>query len=216
MECRLLMKKQSIRLITYSMSLLLALYGGLINMPSSKAQINNNSSLKKMSANNNKVLVQSKNWKNIQFYWKKLNSLERTKDYNANYEQLQKLQVQLESILKDVDNLKLQHLLTKEQCEYLKTFIQARLHYLEFSLGAVKCYKMSLLGSQIAQTRGDLEQRYDTLEKLFKEDKIDQKTFELTKNKIREDIKFIDENGSNNAEANAVDGITDLIILLNK
>lgn len=216
MECRLLMKNQSIKLITYSMSLLLALYGGIINIPSLKAQTSNDRSSKKMSANNNKVLVQSKNWKNIQFYWKKLSSLERTKDYNANYEQIQKLQVQLESILKDVDNLKLQHLLTKEQCEYLKTFLQARLHYLEFSLGAVKCYKMSLLGSQIAQTRGDLEQRYDTLEKLFKEDKIDQKTFELTKNKILEDIKFIDDNSSADPKSHMDESITELIILLSK
>lgn len=210
------MKKQTIKFITYFISLLLLLYAGIMSMPSLKSQNNKDKSTNNVSKAKYGTLSQDKNWINIKTYWKKLNSVERKTDFNANYTQLQILQTQIDTININIENLKTSSLLTSEQSKYLTNLIKERLHYLEFSMGTVKCYKMSQLGNQIVQTRGDLEKRYDTLENLFKEDKIDQKTFELTKNTIIEDIKFIDENTSNDSKSKADESIMDLIILLNK
>lgn len=202
--------------IACCIGVLMAVYAVVVNIPSVRAQLNNESGINNMAINNNKELIQNKHWINIKAYWKKLNTLQENKAININYEQLQKLQEEIKTVNKDIDSLCALKLITVEQNKYLRDFIEERLSYLNYSMGVILCYRMSQMGSQVAQKRGDLEKRYDTLEKLFSEDKIDQKTFELTKNKLIEDIKFIDENGSNNTEFKSVEGITDLIILLNK
>lgn len=210
------MKQKTITYIAYSVALLLALYGTVTSLPILKAELNGGNSLNKVSNPQFKKLNQDKNWINIKAFWKKLSSLESKSDYNENFKQLQTLQTQINSVNKSIEYLKISSLLTSDQSKYLTNLIKDRLHYLEFSMGTVKCYKMSELGSKIAQTRGDLEKRYDTLENLFKEDKIDQKTFELTRSKIVEDIKFIDDNSYNEPKPQSNDGITELIILLNR
>ena len=210
------MKQKSIKYLAYSITLLLALYGTVTSLPFLKAEFSCANSLNKVSNPQFKKLNQDKNWVNIKAFWKKLNSLEGKNDYNENFKQLQMLKAQIDSVNRYIETLKVSSLLTIEQSKYLTNLINERLHYLEFSMGTVKCYKMSQLGSQIVQTRSDLEKRYDTLEKLFKEDKIDQKTFDLTRSKIAEDIKFIDDNSYSDPKLQANDGITDLIILLNK
>ena len=210
------MKQKSIKYLAYSITLLLALYGTVTSLPFLKAEFSCANSLNKVSNPQFKKLNQDKNWVNIKAFWKKLNSLEGKNDYNENFKQLQMLKAQIDSVNRYIETLKVSSLLTIEQSKYLTNLINERLHYLEFSMGTVKCYKMSQLGSQIVQTRSDLEKRYDTLEKLFKEDKIDQKTFDLTRSKIAEDIKFIDDNSYSEPKLQANDGITDLIILLNK
>lgn len=210
------MKQKSIKYIAYSITLLLALYGTVTSLPFLKAEFSSANTLNKVSNPQFKKLNQDKNWINIRAFWKKLNSLESKNDHNENFKQLQILQTQIDSVNKSIEILKVSSLLTIEQSKYLTNLIKERLHYLEFSMGTVKCYKMSQLGSQIVQTRSDLEKRYDTLEKLFQEDKIDQKTFDLTRSKIAEDIKFIDDNSYSEPKLQANEGITDLIILLNK
>lgn len=187
---------------------------------------NDNSQLKaqqkrdKTSIENVKVkldnLLKNRDWVFISNYWKKLNNLERNNDFNVNYNKLSSLNSDINKVKKSILSLKNAKLLNEKESEFLQTFFQERLSYLEFALGTVKCYDMSQMGSKIAQTRGDLETRYDVLQKLFEENKINTDTFHQTRKKIVEDISFIDENSYYEENKKTSGELIDLIIYINK
>lgn len=202
--------------ITCCIGVLIGVYGAVINPTSLKAQTESSNIKDDIVINNYKELLQNKNWVKIHTFWKEMSALELQRDYDRDYGNFKELYDKKNNITINISLLRDSKLLTKKQSKYLNDLIYNRLSYLEYHIGFVECYKMTLLGSKVAQTKGDLEKRYETLEKLFKEDKIDQKTFELTKNKIVEDLKFIDENSNLDPKPQLDDYMTDLIILLNK
>ncbi|MEW5822285.1 MAG: hypothetical protein AB1782_18975 [Cyanobacteriota bacterium] len=171
-------------------------------------EINTNNSF------NNKLL-KDKNWANINNFWKKLNKIERMQDYNSTYKLFEDSEKELNQIKNNINNLKNIGLINDKEKEYLLTLFEQRLRYIEFSLGMVKCYKMSLLGSKIANTRGELEKRYDIIQKLFEENKINSDTFKTTTEQIKHDLKFIDEN-SGDQQYKTDSKLINLIIYLNK
>lgn len=202
--------------ITISIGILIAIYGGITNIISVKAESNKESTTGNMLNNKYNKLIHNKNWTNIKKFWKKINAIDIKEQNNSNFKNLQTLQEQLEKIKNNIEALKTLNLITLEQSQYLSNFIHARLSYLNYAMGRILCYKMSLIGAEVVKKRADLEKQYDILEKIFNENKIDQKTFELTKAKIIEDINFIDENTSINPKTENIEGMTDLLILLNK
>ncbi|MEW5822287.1 MAG: hypothetical protein AB1782_18985 [Cyanobacteriota bacterium] len=169
----------------------------------------------KTSKINMSKLLNNTNWKNICKIWKNFNAAENKNNHNDNYKMMQILEKELPSVANNIDTLYKQGLLNTDQAEYLKSLFNERYHYLEFSLMLVKCYDMSELGYKIAQTRGELEKRYDTIQKLYSENKINSEVFKATSNQIIKDIKFIDDN-SYSQKKKTDQSLLELIIYLNK
>ncbi|MEW5822289.1 MAG: hypothetical protein AB1782_18995 [Cyanobacteriota bacterium] len=176
------------------------------NKPVSGSHINNDSITK---------VINNNSWINICKYWKKLNTLESKSDYNKNYKMMDSFESEFENIKKDLNNLKNEGLIDQDQKGYLINLINERLAYLRYSLYLIKCYQASEIGTQITNSRKDLETRYDTLQKLFAENKISSKTFETTSNQIKQDLDFIDSNSEKQAILNDKK-LLNLIIYLNK
>ena len=115
-----------------------------------------------------------------------------------------------------IDVLFKEKLLTEEQKQFLISTINQRIGYLEYQIGFVSCYDMSQLGFEIVKRREDLEKRYDILEKLFKESKIDSNVFELARQKINEDMTFIEQNNSSASQKAYNKDLTNILIYLNE
>ncbi|MEW5822288.1 MAG: hypothetical protein AB1782_18990 [Cyanobacteriota bacterium] len=160
-------------------------------------------------------IIKTNNWKNICKYWKNLNALESQNDHNANYKMMQSLEEGFNKIKKDFDTLKNTGLLNQNQVDYLISLIDERINYLRFSLYLVKCYEASEIGTKIANTRKDLEKRYDTLQNLFITNKINSETFKTTTKQLQQDLEFLDSN-SEKQKVLKDQKLLDLIIYLNK
>lgn len=187
---------------------------------------NNNFSVKaqnqKVNKTNNisnsriKSLEKDKSWNELRILWKKLNNFKTGQDYNKNYaayKELEKGNLKVDGVLNNLLNSKL---ITPKEKEFLYRLFLERLNYLEFELGFVTCYKMTSIGSKIAETRGDLEKKYDIIEKLFKEQKINSETFKTTRQTISEDISFIQKNTYGLTENSVSADTIDLLIYLNQ
>lgn len=192
-------------------------YSGVLN--NHNATIANDKDSNKVSESNKDQLqqiVNNKDWKELCKIWKKFSHLQSQKDYNKNYYMFEELEKEKDKFSSHLTNLLNSKLINQKEHDYLlNTFIE-RSGYLRFHMGLVKCYKMSLIGSKIAQTRGELEQRYDIIEKLFSEGKINSETFNNTRKQIFEEMQFIDDNSHETPELKGNNRLYNLIIYLNK
>lgn len=213
-------------------SLILSLYGGLSNNSSVKAAKGKaNQSNEQM---NPRILKLNKNvnWQALSKFWKQLNSLTidfSPKDGPEALSPGASSETESENNLKTVgflrkgysdvngylDALVKANLLSSTERSFLIQLIQERFNYLQFKVGLIMCYEPSLAAYKIWQSRDDLEIQYDIIEKLYKQQKINPATFENARQRIIEDINFVQK--SDNASEKPVDKeLVDILIYLNK
>ncbi|MEW5822286.1 MAG: hypothetical protein AB1782_18980 [Cyanobacteriota bacterium] len=197
------------------LSLLLSFIGVSQYIISSKNTPENQ--FNKTNSDNNlyKDLIKNKSWQNISIYWKKLNGFKPQQDHKNTFKLFENSEKELLLVEKNIANLKTDGLINDQEKEYLLKLFKQRLGYLQYAMGIVECYKMTSLGSKIAETRGDLEKRYDTIQKLYSENKINSEVFKATSKQITQDLKFIDDN-LKDQEATVNQNIINLVIYLNQ
>lgn len=161
-------------------------------------------------------LLTNDNWKGLKLIWKKYSNLQFEGVYNQDdfkkFQELKSLSSKIDAYLNGLEKSKL---LTMEEKNYILHLFDARLHYLEYKAGFIKCYDMTMIGFEITKKYDDLENRYDTLEKLFKENKINENTYRVTREKIKEDLTFIQENSHKDNDKKLNDNFIELVTLLN-
>lgn len=194
------------------LSLTISLFNACCNNNGSNAekidQIQNNTT--------KNLLTQNASWIKLCKIWKELNKLESDSDPNIIRANFKNVEVSLPKANSYIDVLFKEKLITEEQKEFLLTTISQRIGYIEYQIGFVSCYDMSQLGFEIVKRREDLEKRYDILEKLFKENKIGSDAFELARQKIDEDMSFIEQNNYSASKKPYNKDLTNLLIYLNK
>lgn len=174
--------------ITYFLCLLLAIAGSTYSNTASEAQTKTN----QLANNSQNKIFKSSNWVKLRQVWKKINKLEIKDDFNGDWNVKQKKLTILQNSSKAyISALHKAELTDDSENRFLTKLFNDRLGFLEYQMGLVLCYEISMLGSKIVEKRQDLENRYDLLEKLYKKNKVSTETFELTKKKIKEDLEFI-------------------------
>lgn len=206
------MISNSKKLIILMLSLTVSLFNACSNNNASNAEKLVETS--KISLNNQ--LIKTSNWKKLGTIWKQINKLESSNDQTFPSDQYKELTTYLPEAKSSINALYDNKLLSEEEKEFLITIISQRVSYLEYKLGFISCYDMTQLGFEIIKHRDDLENRYDILEKLFKENKIGSEAFELTKQKINEDIIFIEQNEYSSSKKEYNKDLTNLLIYLNR
>lgn len=200
------------RLIIFMLSLTISLFNACSNNNGSHAE-----KIRQMPNNTaNSLLTQNVNWIKLRNIWKELNKLESSNDPKVVRANFKEIEVYIPKAESHIDVLFKEKLLTEEQKDFLVTTINQRVGYLEYQIGFVSCYDMSQLGFEIVKHREDLEKRYDILEKLFKENKISSNAFELARQKINEDMTFIEQNSSSASSKAYNKDLTNLLIYLNE
>lgn len=195
------------------MSLLLGLYGGYSNNSQVKADNKNINQSKNQVPSKFTQLSENNNWLALCKLWKKLSKLDNEYNPRKSWSIFEVLRTDYAGVNGWVSSLESVHLISLDEGRFIRDIFHDRFSYLEFRNGVVKCYDTSLSFNQIVQTRDDLENRYDILEKLFNENKINSETLSITKNKIIEDLNAIGH-GSSDKENNKQ--FADLLIYLNQ
>lgn len=177
---------------------------------------NNSASQAQPTKNNNTFtptnkLFNSNDWENLKNTWKRINKLNTNPNAKIDWNATQSLMNELESnSQKYIDVLHKAGNINDEEKNFLARLFSERLSYLQYQMGLIMCYEMSMVGSQIAEKRDDLENRYDILEKLYKENKVSSQTFEFTRKKIIEDMEFINKHEPFNYNNKYIELITNL------
>jgi hypothetical protein len=161
-------------------------------------------------------LTTNPDWKELANTWKKLNHLETTHNNNQTYKTYENLNKEVSRVLTLIDKLQKSNLLSENEAFFSKDTLQERFGFLQYQMGIVTCYKMSQLGLQIADRRAQAEKKYDKLENLYKENKINTATFEETKKELIKDIDFIKSHSYESEQKIYNSQMVNLLVLLNK
>ncbi|MEW5822294.1 MAG: hypothetical protein AB1782_19020 [Cyanobacteriota bacterium] len=136
-------------------------------------------------------LKTNKDWQAISSIWKDLNHFKGNNDYNKSRDKLTRLKNSVEKAKNNLNNLVNKKLLTADESNFIDAVLNQRLHHVERSVGLVTCYKPSPEGIKNMTTKSELEERYDTIEKLYKQNKINSETFKTTSQQIKKDLESL-------------------------
>ncbi|MEW5822291.1 MAG: hypothetical protein AB1782_19005 [Cyanobacteriota bacterium] len=197
------------------LSMISSFFWSITNMVTSK-EPDNKDKHRNTSLNNVKDnLFKNNNWKKLTVMWKKLNELDSLNPKGTHYTVLNNLRPSIDKSESIIKTLEQSLLLNAEESRFLKALFKERYHYLEYHFGFIDCYEMSMMGFQIIDKRDDLEKRYDILEKCFKDNKLNSETYKTAKEKLVEDLEFIETNKYSENKTNINDKFIDLVIHLN-
>lgn len=159
-------------------------------------------------------LEKDSNWNSVRNYWVSLNHIGPRKNFESLIKYFDDLRKQLPDINNNLAVLVHDHLISQEEKDFIYSMIESRLFHLEGTFGAFTCYEPTIDGGQVMELRTNLEEQYDLLENLFKENKINQQTFSTIQQKLLKDINQIQAKENDTNKAN--DNLTELIMYLNK
>lgn len=169
-----------------------------------------------------KKLTNSNHWKNLKCYWKELNSISKEMNFANKMEMFARLSnnnlgsfdSKISNIIENISKLEL---VNKEALIFIKNAILERYNHIQQEHGIVTCYMMGGIAEE-RKALNELENQYILLDKMFKEDKINSKTYELTKetiyNSFEEVIKIKSSYSNNQIQLNK--SFIDYIVELNK
>ncbi|MEW5822292.1 MAG: hypothetical protein AB1782_19010 [Cyanobacteriota bacterium] len=181
---------------------------------------NNNNTSSNMSNTLKKSTIDklavNPNWQKVSNTWKNFNKLEYIKDYNKLTDEFNNLEKEMNIALIKLEQLEKARLITTEEQNYISLLFKDRMNHLQGSFGMYTCYQPTMDGGKIVNTKQDLENRYDIIEKLFKEKKINSETFTKTRRQIIEDLKVLEKSDYTLKKKQINANLIDLIINLNK
>lgn len=194
------------KILILAISLTLSLQSGITNLALAEKKDNKTVSNKEL---HREELFKNNNWQQLVKIWKSIHEIAATKAENKTYELLTKSRENAKNL---IDGLKTSKLITVEESEFLEKIINSRIRYLEYAAGIADCYYMIPGGVESLKKREDLEKRYEILDQIFKENKINTETFEKTKAQIADNIIFLEANEKTKPSKNCLD----LLIYLNQ
>ncbi|MEW5822290.1 MAG: hypothetical protein AB1782_19000 [Cyanobacteriota bacterium] len=211
------MIKKNIKEVIVFLGILMSFYNGLNSTLNAEIKPVKNNNQSRVDQSKYSKLTGNPNWQKISKVWKDLNHFEISKMYNkADFEKIRSLEEDIQKTKSWLNALEKAGFISLVEKNYLERVISERYGYLEFKTGFVLCYEMSQIGMEINKKRDDLENRFDLLEKLFKENKINSETYKQAKEAILNDYKFIDHNESIDQKEQINKELVELIILLGK
>ncbi|MEW5820266.1 MAG: hypothetical protein AB1782_08760 [Cyanobacteriota bacterium] len=168
-----------------------------------------------------KELTNCNHWKNLKRYWKELSSISLEMNFTNKMEMFARLSnnsgsfdSKINNIIENIDKLEL---VNEEALIFIKNAILDRFNHIQQEHGIVTCYMMGGIAEE-RKALNELENQYILLDKMFKEEKINSKTYELTKeaiyNSFEEVIKIKSSYSNNQSQLNK--SFIDYIVELNK
>lgn len=149
------------------------------------------------------------NWLKLSQIWKNLNNIPADKRNLKGHDSMMSLQKNLGDYFNNLIKAKL---ITQDEKNLLLDLFNKRFDDLKFRMGIVTCYEPLPPGDNPASAGMDLEERYQILQKLADENKINSETYNTTKKYIEKDLKII--NKASNQKLN--NQFVDLIYYLSK
>lgn len=166
--------------------LLLALYNASCSGLNAQQQLQQKVQVSHNPVKNNyDILSQNPNWQELSKIWKKLNHFDENYSHKSLNEQREQYTTLNNGIYKTIDALKSTQLLTEDEVDYINNILNTRLLYLERRYNLLMCRRML----PPVDDEQNLEKRFDTLERLYKEGKVNSETYTLTKQKLNQDLK---------------------------
>lgn len=154
-------------------------------------------------------LSKNENWQELCKIWKILNHFDENYAHKGLDKQREQFTAINNALYKNIDPLKASNLLTEDEVFYIRNLIDTRLLYLERRYNLVMCRRM-LPPVDVEQ---NLEKRFDVLERLYKDGKVNSETYTATKQKLVDDLKQLNlYDGRSNYKQNYLN----LLLLLNK
>lgn len=163
-----------------------------------------------------KRLVQSVDWIKLKKIWKELNHFKDNKGFLATSKYFEKIENDFKSAFSTLIGSKL---LTDSEKNFFEKLFNDRVEYLKHTSYQSACYQLCDSFETIIKTRKDLEDRYDTLEKLFKQKKINLDAYKTAKESIIKDLEVLNKETAYSTFKNPVetnDNNLNLLIDLNK
>lgn len=131
-----------------------------------------------------KALNNNQDWQVLRKIWKQCNHFDEeygNKSLNEQREQFSKIN---NNVYKNIDSLKRSQLLTEDEANYINYIINTRLTYLERRYTLLMCRRML----PPVRMEKNLEERFDTLERLYKDGKLNSDAYKIAKQKLKEDL----------------------------
>lgn len=170
----------------------------------------------KQTKKQNLSIYNTVEWRNISNYWKKIDQTNQNDNFNALVEVYKKLEEGLILVKADLETLYKQKYLNENQYNYLNNEIGRKLLISKRNNSMITCYEATSQVDKREIIQSDLEQRYETIEKLFQEGKINTETFEITSKQILEDLQDLYKLNNPDSKEPFDATIAELMINLNK
>lgn len=139
-------------------------------------------------------LLKNKNWREVSRFWKEFNHFEGLEQKSIPRKPFVKFEKKLPFIQYNLEALVKEHLLTNKEKDFIYAVFQDRLARYEHDNNLAMCRRviMPMMGG--TNKKYDLEKRYDLLEKLFKEGKLNSETFKSMQKQIVDDMNAMKPN----------------------
>ena len=176
-----------------------------------------NNDSKKLETNNiNRLaLFDDEDWLKLTKMWKNLGKALNTRNMNELGALLVPMAPESKNgYKKHLTNLLNKKLITKEEYNFISQTIQERYYHVYSTVGLATCYMTGGIPEQ-RQTLNNLDSRYKILEDLYQKGKIPADTYEVSKNKILEDMTLLKDKYYNN-DTPVKPEYVELIMELNK
>ena len=211
------MKKKIKSYIIVFLSLILAIFNATSNNMSVKAKEIANNEQTDLDTSRINRLNKNNDWLAVKKFWINLNHFNNdSNDSTPSIKRFEKLSANKDSVEQSLQDLVRLDLLSEKESSLILNVIYTRLSHLERMVGYVTCYKPSPAGFNILKTKNELENQYDILEKLYKENKITETAFNNAKIQIIKNISYLKKEALKEENEVITDSEAALLIYLNQ